>query len=78
MAWLAAAGASAQPSIGVAWQESDGTIVLQLAARGDGATQGDGLIRYRPSDPNYQAVARHLGPIPPGRSVAVTPFEGDR
>ena len=59
--------------MGVATQELDGTIVMQLRVD-QGGSVGDGLVRYKPDDPNYDAVSKHLGPIPHGGSVAVKPF----
>ena len=63
-----------EDNIGVATQEADGTIVLQLRASGAGAV-GDGLLRYPPTHPNYAEVKAHVGPIPPGKSVPVKPFD---
>jgi hypothetical protein len=65
-----------QRSIGVATQEPDGAIVLQLRAASDGDAVGDALVRYPPNDVNYSKIARHVGPIPRGGSVQVRPFEG--
>jgi hypothetical protein len=63
-------------SIGVATQEADGTIVLQLRTPKGSGMVGDALVRYPPGDPNYQSIARHVGPIPRGGSVPVRPFGG--
>lgn len=60
-------------SIGVATQEPDGTIVLDLNAEGDGVV-GRGLLRYPPSHPDYAMIRDHVGPIPQGGSVPVPPF----
>lgn len=70
----APANTAPEESIGVATQEADGTIVLQLRASGGGAV-GDGLMRYPPTHPNYAEVKAHVGPIPPGKSVPVKPFD---
>ena len=59
--------------IGVATQEPDGTIVMQLRVD-QGGLVGDGLVRYKRGDPNYEVVSKHVGPIPHGGSVAVKPF----
>lgn len=61
--------------IGVATQEADGTIVLQLRAEGPDGAIGDGLSRYPPGDKDYAMVASHVGPIPKGGSVPVRPFD---
>jgi hypothetical protein len=66
----------AERSIGVATQEPDGTILLQLRAASDGDAVGDALVRYPPNDVNYTKIARHVGPIPRGGSVPVRPFGG--
>ena len=63
-----------EETIGVATQEADGTIVLQLRTPADSGMAGQALVRYPRSDPNYAAVARHVGPIPKGGSVFVRPF----
>lgn len=73
----AAQAAPVGPTIGVATQEADGTIVLELRATTDDGLIGDALIRYRPGDPHYAMVARHVGPIPRNGSVFVKPF-GER
>jgi hypothetical protein len=61
-------------SIGVARMEADGTIVLQLIARGPGGARGEGLLRYPPSHPDYAAILRHVGPLWPGEERPVAPF----
>lgn len=66
---------SAEAPIGSAHLEPDGTLVLRLRAEGeDGSTVGHGELRYPPSNPHYDRVLRHLGPIPPGGEVLVPPF----
>ena len=60
--------------IGVATQEADGTILLQLRAEGPDGAIGDGLLRYPPADKDYAMIARHVGPILKGGSVPVRPF----
>jgi hypothetical protein len=64
----------AEAPIGVATQEADGTIVLQLRAEQDGGGMGDAQFRYAPTDKDYAMIARHVGPIPRGGSVPVRPF----
>lgn len=74
--WLAIAPpvpAVGEGSIGMAWRERDGTIVLQLRAE-SGAARGDALLRYPPSHPRYREVARHVGPLPARGAVPVRPF----
>lgn len=66
---------SAEASIGSAHREPDGTLVLWLRGKSeDGSVVGHGELRYPPSDPHYDRVLRHLGPIPPGGEVLVWPF----
>lgn len=62
-------------TIGVATQEADGTIVVQLRTPSDSGMVGDAIVRYPPGDPNYAVVSRHIGPIPKGGSVFVKRFE---
>lgn len=66
---------AASETIGIATQEADGTIVLQLRATGPAGAVGDGLMRYPPNHPNYEEVKAHVGPIPAGKSVPVKPFD---
>jgi hypothetical protein len=51
----------------------DRTIVLDLIARGPGLL-GDGRLTYSPSDPNYEAILRHLGGLRPGEVKQVQPW----
>ncbi|WP_374571175.1 hypothetical protein [Phenylobacterium sp.] len=62
------------PAIGVARLEADGAVVLRLTAEGPGGLHGDGMLRYAPSDPGYQAVREHIGPLKPGETVPVCPW----
>lgn len=70
------APADANAPIGVATQEADGTIVLQLRAEGTDGAIGDAQFRYPPTHKDYQMIARHVGQIPKGGSVSVKPFPG--
>lgn len=63
-----------QLSIGTATMEPDGTIVLQLSAKGPGGTIGDSLIRYPPGHPQYREVLDHLGGLHPGENKPVPPW----
>jgi len=60
-------------SIGTATMRQDRTIVLDLIARGPGLL-GHGRLTYSPSDPNYEAILRHLGGLRPGEVKQVQPF----
>jgi hypothetical protein len=66
--------ALAQDSIGTATMAPDGTITLQLRATGPGGAVGDGLFRYPPWHPQYEAILRHLGGLRPGETRPVRPF----
>jgi hypothetical protein len=61
-------------TIGAATREADGTYILQLRATSDGGDEGDALIRYHRGDKDYDAIARHVGPVPVGKWVLVKPF----
>lgn len=72
----AASSQQATPSdtpIGTARMMADGTIVLDLLARGRGAS-GDARLTYPLGDPQYQAILRHLGGLQPGEIKPVRPF----
>jgi hypothetical protein len=61
-------------SIGAAWKEEDGTIVLQLRAEAPGGIMGDALLRYPPGNGEYQEILRHLGGLEKGEKKAVPPW----
>jgi hypothetical protein len=61
-------------SIGVATMGPDGTIELRLRANGPGGMVGEGFLTYRPSDPQYAEVLRHLGGLRPGETKGVPPW----
>lgn len=62
-------------SIGIAYMQPDGTIVLTLRASGPGLAMGDAQFKYTLSDPKYQDVIRHLGGLKPGETKAVPPWD---
>ncbi|MDP2996135.1 MAG: WG repeat-containing protein [Bryobacterales bacterium] len=66
----------AEASIGSAWMEADGTIVLQLRAEGPGPAVGDALLRYPKTHPRYNSVLRHLGGLKAGERKPVPPWPG--
>ena len=51
----------------------DGVIRLQLMARGDGAV-GDAILVYKPGDPMYEEVKKHIGGLKPGEEKPVPPW----
>ena len=66
--------AATPDTIGVAWLENDGTLVLQLRAQGTGKSVGDALLRYKPGDPEYSRTLQHIGGLEPGQTKPVPPW----
>ena len=64
----------AADSIGVATMLDDGTIRMQLVARGEGGMIGDAMISYPPSHKDYASILKHLGGMKLGESKPVPPF----
>lgn len=58
-------------SIGQAWMDLDGTLVLDLRAE---AGPGDGRLVVAPSHPDYHRVLAHLGNLRPGACCPVPPW----
>jgi len=61
-------------SIGMAWLEQDGTLVLQLRAEGRGRIMGDGLIKYQPDHEAYGRTLSHIGGLKKGQVKPVPPW----
>ncbi len=70
-------GAPSADSIGVAWLEPDGTLMMQLRAESQGKAIGDALLRYKPDDPRYRQMLDHVGPIKPGERKPVPPWPAE-
>jgi hypothetical protein len=80
---LAAAAAGAQPaatvpceqvaSIGSATMTDDGTITLRLRSLPPGPI-AEGTMSYRPGDPQYEEIKKHIGGIKPGETKPVRPW----
>jgi hypothetical protein len=68
-----AGGEDSQKYIGVAWIDQDGTIRMRLRAPRPAA--GHSLMVYEIDNPHYNEILAHLGPIRPGETVSVRPFE---
>jgi hypothetical protein len=68
-----AGAARAQPPIGSARMEADGTIILDLVAR-QGGTTGQARLTYPPGHPDHAMILRHLGGLRPGEVKQVPPF----
>ena len=60
-----------EQQIGIATMESDGTVVLQLRATGEGGIAGDARLAYPRSHPQYEKVLRHVGGLRPGQTKPV-------
>ena len=60
-------------TIGSAKLLEDGTIVLQLRIE-EGSLIGDGLIEYKPGDPNYEEVKKHVGDLKVGEEKLIPPW----
>ena len=80
---LTAAAAAAEPketvpceqvaSIGVATMTDDGAITLRLRSLPPGPI-GEGTMRYRPGDREYEVIKNHIGGIAPGETKPVRPW----
>jgi hypothetical protein len=60
-------------SIGVAHMEQDGTITLRLRSLPPGPI-AEGTLTYKPGDPKYEEIKKHLGGIAPGEYKSVPPW----
>jgi hypothetical protein len=60
--------------IGQCWMEDDGTIVVDLRRTADGINISMPPRRYPPTDPHYDAVLKHVGPLRPGETKLVMPW----
>lgn len=66
-------GSMPEETIGTAEISEDGTIILTLRASGGGLS-GDARLSYPRSDPRYEEILRHVGPLKPGERKPVKPF----
>jgi hypothetical protein len=64
--------------IGVAEMKADRTIVLRLRAELPDGAVGEGYFVHPPSDPEYQKILDHIGPLSPGQSVPVPPWPEEK
>lgn len=62
-------------TIGSCFMEKDGTLVLRLRASGEGGLTGHGTLEYKTDHPNYEEVLDHVGPIKPGETKPVAPWD---
>src|SRR5664280_3728219 len=80
---LGAAAAAAEPketvpceqvaSIGVATMTDDGVLTLRLRSLPPGPI-GEGTMRYKPGDREYEDIKKHIGGINPGETKPVRPW----
>lgn len=62
-------------SIGTATMKDDGTIIMMLRAEDpSGGAMGDAMFIYKPDDPKYQEILKHLGGLKPGETKPVPPW----
>lgn len=60
-------------SIGVATMAADGTITMRVRSLPPGPV-AEGTFEYRPDNPRYQDILKHLGGLAPGESKPVPPW----
>jgi|GEM_PF-5980508 len=60
-------------SIGYAWMQNDLSVTMLLRFEHSGIS-GDSLLTFKPGDPQYDEVLRHLGGLNPGESKLVQPW----
>lgn len=64
-----------EESIGTCIMQEDGTLVLRLQATGEGGLIGQGTLEYKTDHPNYTEILDHVGPIQPGQTKPVAPWD---
>jgi hypothetical protein len=72
--WQVAEAQTSKAPIGMCWIEEDGTIVVDLRRTADGINISMRPRRYPPTDPHYDAVLKHVGPLRPGEVKSVMPW----
>ena len=60
--------------IGMAQMAADGTLTLDLEARGCNGEIGHARLVYPVTDPRYRDILAHVGDIRPGESRPVRPW----
>jgi hypothetical protein len=63
-----------KPVLGNATIEPDGTITLHMFRTGDGRSAHANLV-YGVNNAQYKYILDHIGPIKPGESKPVLPFD---
>ncbi len=69
---------AARESIGVAFLDARGSIVLDLRATDGRGIVGDARLVYPKGHPEYREVWDHLGGLAPGESKPVPPWPDRR
>ena len=65
-------------SIGQAWLDDNGTLMVQLRAEGPGGAVGDVLYKYPPDHKDYEATLRHIGGLKKGEKKPVPPWPDEK
>ncbi len=60
---------------GVATLDPAGTLCLQLRTEEPGQPVAEGYFCYPKSDPEYQKIKDHVGPIQVGQPKVIQPFD---
>ena len=61
-------------SIGTATMKADGTLILDLRAKGEDGTIGDSRLVYPKDHKQYSEILKHIGGLKPGESKPVPPW----
>jgi|GEM_PF-883000 len=61
-------------SIGICWQEADGTVVLHLQAKAPDGTIGSAILRYPTDHIEYLNILDHVGPFNGTEQKIVAPW----
>ena len=77
---LAGCAHSQQPEdssgfFGVATLSADGNICLQLRSEERGLPVAESYQCFKPDDPEYGDVRKHIGPITVGEAKRIAPFK---
>lgn len=65
-------------SIGAAFLDGDGAVVLDLRATDGRGVVGDARLVYPRSHPQYREILEHLGGLEPGETKPVPPWPDRR
>lgn len=59
----------------MATMSEDKTIILDLRAEGSKGEIGTGRVTYKPADPQYKDILKHLGGLKVGEKKPVPPWK---